>query len=67
MLIVGHGFDPARLSAAGYAEYHPLPAIHGTRAGAEPSRDIVILSDHGATETVAADNKQNGKPSPALP
>ena len=29
--------------------------------------DIVILSDHGATETVASDNKQNGKPSPALP
>ena len=68
MLIVGHGFDPARLSAAGYAEYHPVASNLTAQGRAQNRRvDIVILSDHGATETVAADNKQNGKPSPALP
>jgi chemotaxis protein MotB len=68
MLIVGHGFDPARLSAAGYAEYHPIASNLTAQGRAQNRRvDIVILSDHGATETVASDNKHNGKPSPALP
>ena len=44
LLIVKYGFAPARLSAAGYAEYHPI-ADNGTEDGRRLNRrvDIVIL------------------------
>ncbi|MGA8201161.1 MAG: flagellar motor protein MotB, partial [Candidatus Sulfotelmatobacter sp.] len=68
ILIVGHGFDPARLSAAGYAEYHPIASNLTAQGRAQNRRvDIVILSDHGTTEIAASDNKQNGKPTPGVP
>ncbi len=45
LLIVREGFDPDRLSAAGYAEYHPV-ATNRTAEGRGMNRrvDIVILS-----------------------
>jgi two-component system copper resistance phosphate regulon response regulator CusR len=68
ILIVGHRFDPARLSAAGYAEYHPIASNLTAQGRAQNRRvDIVILSDHGPSEIAASDRKQSGKPSPALP
>jgi two-component system, OmpR family, copper resistance phosphate regulon response regulator CusR len=68
LLIVSHRFDPARLSAAGYAEYHPIASNLTAQGRAQNRRvDIVILSDHGAAEIAASDNKPGGKPSPALP
>jgi chemotaxis protein MotB len=50
VLIVRDGFDAASLSAAGYAEYHPI-ASNGTPEGRGMNRrvDIVILG-HGLTE-----------------
>jgi chemotaxis protein MotB len=44
-LITRHGFDPGRLSAAGYAEFHPI-APNGTAAGRAQNRrvDIVVLA-----------------------
>jgi hypothetical protein len=45
VLIVKYGFDPDRLSAAGYAEFHPV-ALNDTPEGRARNRrvDIVILS-----------------------
>jgi chemotaxis protein MotB len=47
VLVMGHSFAPARLSAAGYAEYHPI-ASNSTAQGRAQNRrvDIVILSAH---------------------
>lgn len=44
LLIVRDGFDPSRLSAAGYAEYHPI-ASNATGEGRAMNRrvDVVIL------------------------
>jgi len=44
LLIVRDGFDPMRLAAAGYAEYHPM-ASNGNVEGRATNRrvDIVIL------------------------
>jgi chemotaxis protein MotB len=44
MLIVGHHFAPARLSASGYAEFHPV-ATNATADGRSQNRrvDIIVL------------------------
>ncbi len=44
LLVIRYGFDPSRLSAAGYAEYHPI-ASNATADGRATNRrvDIVIL------------------------
>jgi chemotaxis protein MotB len=45
LLIVGHGFAPERLSAAGYAEYHPIASNLTAQGRAQNRRvDIVILN-----------------------
>jgi chemotaxis protein MotB len=45
MLITQYGLDPGRLSASGYAEFHPI-APNSTAAGRAQNRrvDIVILA-----------------------
>jgi chemotaxis protein MotB len=45
LLITQYGFDPGRLSAAGYAEFHPI-APNGTVQGRAQNRrvDIVVLA-----------------------
>jgi chemotaxis protein MotB len=69
-LIVRDGFDAASLSAAGYAEYHPI-ASNGTPEGRGMNRrvDVVILG-HGSTglgmtAAAAAQAKTPGGPSAA--
>jgi len=56
LLIVRDGFDPQRLGAAGYAEYHPA-ASNSTREGRSMNRrvDIVVLgqTDAGAMPAAA--------------
>jgi two-component system copper resistance phosphate regulon response regulator CusR len=49
VLIIGHRFAPERLSAAGYAEYHPV-ASNLTAPGRAQNRrvDIVILTTEAA-------------------
>jgi len=50
LLIVREGFSPARLSAAGYAEYHPVAAnLTPEGRGINRRVDIVILG-HAMTE-----------------
>jgi hypothetical protein len=70
LLMVRDGFDAASLSAAGYAEYHPI-ASNGTPEGRGMNRrvDIVILG-HGSTglgmtAAAAAQAKTPGGPSAA--
>jgi chemotaxis protein MotB len=49
VLIIGHRFMPARLSAAGYAEYHPVASNLTAQGRAQNRRvDIVILRETGA-------------------
>jgi chemotaxis protein MotB len=45
LLIVAHAFEPDRLSAAGYAEYHPIASNLTVQGRAQNRRvDIVILA-----------------------
>ncbi|MGD0212157.1 MAG: OmpA family protein [Terriglobales bacterium] len=57
LLIVREGFDPNRLSAAGYAEYHPI-ATNRTAEGRGMNRrvDIVILGHALAGVSVTQSN-----------
>jgi len=65
LLIVRDGFAPDRLSAAGYAEYHPI-ASNGTVEGRGMNRrvDIVILG-HGLPALPVARSEPRAAP-PAL-
>ncbi|HEY1271066.1 MAG TPA: flagellar motor protein MotB [Terriglobales bacterium] len=50
LLIVQYGFAPGRLSAAGYAEYHPIASNSSLETRAQNRRvDIVILGKAPAT------------------
>jgi len=69
LLITHYRFAPGRLSAAGYAEYHPI-ASNDTPAGRAQNRrvDVVILSEHVITSDVlTASTSSPAKPSPAIP
>jgi len=70
LLIVRDGFAPERLSAAGYAEYHPI-ASNSTPQGRAQNRrvDIVILGNAKAIMGGAVQPLPNptDKPSPAVP
>jgi len=65
LLIQTYGFDPERLSAGGYANYHPI-ADNGTESGRALNRrvDVVILR-RGRLPTSPATPHE--KPSPAIP
>jgi len=66
LLIVHYNFSPDRLSAAGYAEYHPI-ASNNTAAGRAQNRrvDVVILSEHIVRDDVLA-SSPTAKPSAAV-
>jgi chemotaxis protein MotB len=71
VLIQRDGLAPERLSAAGYAEYHPV-ADNSTSQGRAQNRrvDIVILSEqspHRASPAPANPRPNPSKPSPAIP
>ena len=67
LLIQRYRFSPERLSAAGYAEYHPI-ASNQTPTGRAQNRrvDLVILTEHIVTRGVMADSSRS-KPSPVIP
>lgn len=47
LLIVRYGISPERLSAAGYAQYHPISSNDTSQGRAQNRRvDIVVLGDH---------------------
>jgi len=66
LLIVRYGFSPQRLSAAGYAEYHPIASNDSPQGRAQNRRvDVVILSEHVVRQEVALDANAP-KPSAAI-
>jgi DNA-binding response OmpR family regulator/outer membrane protein OmpA-like peptidoglycan-associated protein len=67
LLIVRYRFSPDRLSAAGFAEYHPIASNDTAQGRAQNRRvDVVILSDHIVNHNNLAEVK-SPKPSPAIP
>jgi len=66
VLIDRHRFAPERLSAAGYAQYHPV-ASNLTAQGRTQNRrvDIVILGAPAANAPASAPNPAPAKPPPA--
>lgn len=66
LLIVRYNFSPQRLSAAGYAEYHPI-ASNQTESGRAQNRrvDVVILSEHVVRSDVPTASASS-KPSAAV-
>jgi len=55
VLIVDHRFAPERLSAAGYAEFHPVASNLTAQGRAQNRRvDIVVLSAQGAKISLTA-------------
>lgn len=67
LLILRYRFSPARLAAAGYAEYHPIASNDTPQGRAQNRRvDIVILSEHVVTSSVPG-APASPKPSPAVP
>lgn len=63
LLIVRYGFPPERLSAAGYAEYHPIASNETPQGRAQNRRvDIVILKERVArgVETVGVSAAEPG-------
>jgi chemotaxis protein MotB len=66
-LIVNHGFEPQRLSAAGYAEFHPVASNLTAQGRAQNRRvDIVILSAPAATLSPLPEPDPTMKPSPSV-
>ena len=67
LLIVRYRFSPERLSAAGYAEYHPIASNQTAQGRAQNRRvDVVILSEHVVSTNMLADTGLS-KPSPSIP
>jgi chemotaxis protein MotB len=67
LLILRYRFSPERLSAAGYAEYHPI-ASNATAQGRAQNRrvDLVILSEH-VVRTAVSSVSPDPKPSASKP
>jgi chemotaxis protein MotB len=64
LLIQRYRFSPERLSAAGYAEYHPIASNASPQGRAQNRRvDLVVLSEH----LVRVAQTASAKPSPAVP
>jgi chemotaxis protein MotB len=67
LLILRYRFSPDRLSAAGYAEYHPIASNLTAQGRAQNRRvDLVIVSQRTVSGNLLADTAP-AKPSPALP
>jgi DNA-binding response OmpR family regulator/outer membrane protein OmpA-like peptidoglycan-associated protein len=66
LLIQRYHFSPERLSASGYAEYHPIASNTTAQGRAQNRRvDLVVLSPH--LIRVAPAEAASAKPSPAVP
>jgi chemotaxis protein MotB len=66
LLIQRYGYSPLRLSAAGYAQYHPIASNDTPQGRAQNRRvDLVILSEHTVGE--APRPAAPSKPSPIVP
>ncbi len=66
LLIVRYRFSPDRLSAAGYAEYHPIASNDSPQGRAQNRRvDVVILTEH-IIRSDAPVEVSTGRPSPSI-
>jgi chemotaxis protein MotB len=66
LLIMRHRFVPQRLSAAGYAEYHPIASNLTVQGRAQNRRvDIVILGAQAAKASSPDASASDAKPSPS--
>jgi chemotaxis protein MotB len=66
-LIIGHRFAPERLSAAGYAEFHPVASNVTPQGRAQNRRvDIVVLSTQVTPLSTLSEVTPIGGPSPTL-
>ena len=66
LLIMRYSFPPDRLSAAGFAEYHPIASNKSVQGRAQNRRvDVVILSEHIVSAGVRAD-AESAKPSSGI-
>jgi len=65
LLIQTYGYDAKKLSAGGYAQYHPI-ATNATDAGRTMNRrvDLVILRDVSSGGVVSAPAADDSEPSP---
>ncbi len=67
LLIQRYRFSPERLSAAGYAEYHPIASNETPQGRAQNRRvDVVILTEHVVSSS-AITSTAPSKPSAAVP
>ena len=67
-LIINHRFGPERLSAVGYAEYHPVASNLTPNGRAQNRRvDIVILAAKASEVFLTPGADTTTKPSPSLP
>jgi chemotaxis protein MotB len=68
LLILRYRFSPQRLSAAGFAQYHPI-ASNATAQGRAQNRrvDVVILNVREGRGNLAVETAAPAKPSPLLP
>jgi chemotaxis protein MotB len=65
LLILRYSFSPDRLSAAGYAEYHPIATNQTPQGRAQNRRvDVVIVTEHTRSDLIPGAN--SSKPSPAV-
>jgi chemotaxis protein MotB len=68
LLILDHRFAPERLSAAGYAEYHPIASNLTAQGRAQNRRvDIVILSAHEGTPNPSPEESHSERPAVSHP
>lgn len=66
-LIIGHRFAPERLSAAGYAEFHPVASNLTSQGRAQNRRvDIVVLNTQVTPLSTLSQLTPAAKPSPTL-
>ena len=67
VLIIGHRFAPERLSAAGYAEYHPIASNLTAQGRAQNRRvDVVILTSEAVKLSSLPSPDSDAKPSSSL-
>jgi len=67
LLIVRYRFSPDRLSAAGFAEYHPITSNDSPQGRAQNRRvDVVILTQHIVRHDAPVEVSSAAKPSPSI-
>jgi chemotaxis protein MotB len=68
LLILRYRLSPQRLSAAGFAQYHPIASNTTAQGRAQNRRvDVVILNVHDGRGNLAVETTVPAKPSPLLP